>query len=222
MLEYLAGVFDAKARFFEKRGVFKVTLNLRDTDYLIWIYEKFCSGELIKNKKTSSIIWRQEQIYPLEQLPLRLKDRQVKNICGFLKADLDVFTRRKVLQDVRKSLKTKYSFSSTPPLPYMAGFFDVSMCVTFVKYKPRINVICSRKDLLETFQQILGAGSIYRLSKTYNLTFYHSGEVFNFVQLFYPLVHCKKKHFSILYDLFADLIAADEAKSLISRLNSTV
>jgi len=219
--EYLAGVFDAKSRFFEKRGKFKITLNLRDADFLYWYYEKVSTGNFIKNKRTCAIVWNNDQICELQSLVpfLRLKDQKLKNVIDFLNADFDIFTRRAILHDVRRTLHSDIKFSSSPPFSYVAGFFDVCMSIAFVKYKPRINVIYSKKHVLEKFREILQAGSVYRLSKTFNLTFYHEVEVFNLVQILYPEIHCKKEYFSILYDLFADLISVDDARAAIRRLN---
>jgi len=219
--EYLAGVFDAKSRFFEKRGKFKITLNLRDADFLYWYYEKISSGNFVKNKKTCAIVWDNNQICELQPLIpfLRLKDQQLKNVIDFIGTDFDIFTRRAILHDVRRSLHSELEFSSAPPFSYIAGFFDVCMSIAFVKYKPRINVICSKRHILERFREILQAGSIYKLSKTFNLTFYHEAEVFSLVQIMYPEIHCKKEYLSILYDLFADLISVDDARAAIFQLN---
>lgn len=222
--DYIGGVLDAQFRISEKRGIFRLKIWSKDPDHMFWVHSQLKSGiyNEKENVKTASILWEREQIHTLEHMIpfLHVFDLQIYSIIKFQKTKFeDTSQRYEMLEQVRELLDAPLQFGGSPNTEHLAGFFDVSSTVTFVKHSPRIYIEFKSKDVLEVLRDFLGAGKIYKMGSVYSILFTKWGTQQQLVQLLYPHIRHKKKHFTVLYDLFADQIDLQKAEETISFLN---
>ncbi len=224
MKDYIGGALDAQFKVFEKRGNFKLKIWSKSPDYMFWLHSQLKSGEFNKkeNTNTASIHWENKRIEKLEKFTpnLHVFDKIISSIIKFQNTEFpDVYSRRYALLTIRDTLSSPLTFHGSPNVEYIAGFFDVSSVVTFVKHTPRIYIEFRSREVLEALKDFLGAGRIYKMGNIYAIVFMKWETEFQVVQLLYPHIRRKKNHFTVLYDLFSEHISLGDAERTIVFLN---